>query len=231
MRLRSLVLPALLAIGAAVVVPVPAQAAVQCGLVTPTKVVIDARYVGAPMRLTTGCYQNEADHASWTLKHETGWGDTIAFRDVVSGTDRGKGFYFHPFHDDKDMGRFLLSPVEAETADGTSLTQNSATILVKYAARLSAPVTRTDHGLTWSATATQWTPIGHTWRVRPGVRVGLFHQPTSSSAWSFVKSVQTSSTGRATVSVSSPKAGNYRLVVGETPTVWAAYSRTIKGRV
>jgi hypothetical protein len=227
MRFRSVVLPTAVALAAVVAVPSSADAAVQCGLITPTKVVIDAPYVGAPMKLTTGCYVNDADHASWTLEHETGWGDTIAFPDVAGGD----AFYLHPFVGDKDMGRFLLKPVEAEKADGTSLTQNSATILVKYASRLAAPVTRTSTGLRWAATASQWDTFWNDFRVRPGVTVGLFHQTSSSAAWTYVKSAKTSSTGKVTISLAAPKSGNYRLVVGETPDTWAAYSRTVKGRV
>ena len=45
-----------------------------------------------------------------------------------------------------------------------------------------------------------------------------------------MKSVTTSSTGRAPVTLGSPKAGNYRLMVAETPTVWASYSTAVRGR-
>ena len=63
------------------------------------------------------------------------------------------------------------------------------------------------------------------------MRVGLFHRTSSTAAWTYVKSATTSGTGKVTIGLSSPKAGNYRLVVGETQTVWAAYSTTVKGRL
>ncbi len=61
--------------------------------------------------------------------------------------------------------------------------------------------------------------------------VRLYHQTKTGATWTYVKAATTSSTGRATVSVTSPKAGNYRLVIAETSTVWAARSTTVKGRV
>ncbi|MGY2128113.1 hypothetical protein [Blastococcus sp. SYSU DS0617] len=79
-------------------------------------------------------------------------------------------------------------------------------------------------------TATQWSSRTHAFAPRAKARVGLFHQAPGSTAWKFVKAVTTSSTGKATVTLPSPKAGNYRLKVAETPTVWAAYSRTVTGR-
>ena len=151
----------------------------------------------------------------------------IAFPDVVSGSP----YYYYPFDDIEDVGPYSLTPEGAETADGTSLTRNSGTMLVKYGSRLSAPVIRTSNGLTWAATATQWSNHGHVWAARPGVRVGLFHQASSTAAWTYVKSARTSGTGKVTIGPTSPKAGNYRLVVGETQIVWAAYSRSIAGRV
>ncbi len=229
MRLRSLVLPAVLAFGAAVVVPAPAQAAVQCGVIMPTKVVINAPRVKTDMTLTSGCYTNEADHANWDVWHPgSGFGYTNNFssEDLALGPD-----WIWPWDDHEPMGRWVLDPTGAAQADGDPLTQNESVILVKYASRLSAPLTRTSTKLTWAATATQWSGRSHKYVARPGVTVGLFHQTSSSAAWTYVKSVTTSSTGKATVSLSSPKSGNYRLVVAETPTVWAAYSTTVKGRV
>ena len=45
------------------------------------------------------------------------------------------------------------------------------------------------------------------------------------------RSYLTSDTGKVSFTVNSPKAGNYRLVIAETPTVWASYSSTVKGRI
>ena len=225
MRLRSLVLPAVLAFGVTVVAPVHAQAAVECGLVVPSKVVIDAPEVETPMRLTNGCYANGADVADWELELAN---SDRPVEDVVGLAD-GQNFT-RTWRDDAPMGTWTWRPTaEGATADGQPLSQNWTRTDVKYASTLTASVTRTSTKLTWSATATQWSGRSHKEVARAGVRVGVFHQPTSRSSWTFVKSVRTSSTGRATVSVARPELGNYRLVVGETPTVWAAYSRTIRG--
>lgn len=226
MRLRSLVLPAVLAFGVTVVAPAHAQAAVECGLVVPSKVVIDAPQVETPMRLTNGCYANGAVSASWELKRSN------SDRPVEDVFELGDGQALTRTWRDDAPGEWYWKPrLDAVTADGRALSQNYASVDVKYASELATAVTRTKSGLTWKATATQWSGRSHKEVARAGVRVGVFHQPTSRSAWTFVKSVRTSSTGRATVSITRPETGNYRLVVGETPTVWAAYSRVVKGRV
>jgi hypothetical protein len=231
MRLRPLALPAVLAAAAAVLTPVPAQAAVQCGLTVPTKIVVnDAISVGS-VRLTDGCQDNAADHAYWDYVNSTGAFPMDFSAGHIDGT-RSRQFVVEFDHD--EVGRWVLTPRGAEEADGTPLTQNSAVTLVKYDSELRAPVTRTSTKLTWAATATQYSRRGNDglggYVARPGVTVGLFHQSSSGGAWSYVKSATTSRTGKVTISVSSPKSGNYRLVVAETPTVWAAYSTTVRGR-
>jgi hypothetical protein len=85
--------------------------------------------------------------------------------------------------------------------------------------------------LTWTVTAQQWSGRTSSYVGRSKVNLGLFHQKNASSPWTYVKSVTTTSTGKATMTMATPKTGNYRLMVGETPTVWASYSTTIKGRV
>jgi hypothetical protein len=231
MRLRSVVLPVVVACAAAVAVPTPAAAAPsQCSLVMPTKVVIDDDTVPTDIRLSSNCFTNGADHAYWDLLHPgSGWGGPLDFEsaDFASGDPD----YYIEWYDDDPMGNWYLEPVEAAQADGDPLTQNSAVTKVKYASRLTTKVTRTSTRLTWAVTATQWSGRTHGWNTRAKVTVSLFHQATGSTTWRYVKSVTTTSTGKATMVMNSPKAGNYRLVVGETPTVWASYSSPIRGRI
>ena len=199
-----------------------------CSLVMPTKVVVAARSVDADVRVATNCSANGAEHAYWDLFHpgrNYGWG--LMFEEA----DLAHPNWYITWRDFDPMGVWTLVPVEAEQADGNPLKQNSAVVKVKYGSRLTTKVTRTRTALSWAVTATQWSGVKHGWNTRARVTVGLFHQPPGSTTWKYVKSVKTSSTGRATVTLGSPKAGNYRLVVGETPTVWAAYSTPIRGRI
>ena len=228
MRFRSVVLPAAVALAAVAAVPSSASAAAQCGLIVPTKVVINAEEVAMPMTLTSGCDTNAADHAYWDYDHSSGAWFAVDFEAADIAQDP---YWSLPWYDDDPMGTWTLNPNEAKTGDGTDLTQNSAVTQVKYASKIAATVTRTSTKLTWAATATQWSGRAHANVGRPGVTLGLFHQTSSTAAWTYVKSATTSSTGKATISLTSPKSGNYRLKVAETPTVWAAYSSTIKGRV
>jgi hypothetical protein len=205
----------------------PASTASHCSLVMPSKVVVDARTERMNFTLSSNCTANGADHAYWNLKH-TGTGSGWAFR--FESADLGHRNWYVDWPDTAPMGRWSLSTVEAERADGTPLPQNSAAIQAKYGSRLAATVSRTRTTLTWKVTASQWSPTKHAWGARSRVSVGLFHQATGSSTWKYVKAVTTTSTGKATVTLASPKAGSYRLSVGETSTVWASYSTPVRGR-
>jgi hypothetical protein len=228
MRFRSVVLPAALAVGAAVLAPTPAQAASQCALVMPTKVVVDEPTEEMDFNLTTGCGRNGATKASWNLVHNSGAGGPLDFE----AEHFEQRYFYIEWYDDQDpKGNWYLKPTGAERADGTPLTQNSAVVEVKYASKLTTKVTRTSTGLIWAASATQWSGRSHKYVARPRVNVGLFHQARTGAAWTYVKSARTTSTGKATVSLGTAKTGNYRLVVGETPSVWAAYSTTVRGRI
>src|SRR5215217_1791261 len=210
MRVRSVVLPVAVAVATAVAVPSPAQAATQCGLIVPTKVVINAVTVDTDITLTSGVFTNEADHAYWDYSHSSGYSGALDFEstDLADGDPN----YYITWDDDQPMGNYALTPVECKTADGVDLTQNSGLTKAKYASKIAATVTRTSTKLSWAATATQWSGRAHTNVARPGVTVGLFYQATGSTTWSYVKSATTSSTGKVAIAVSSPKSGNYRLV-------------------
>ena len=84
--------------------------------------------------------------------------------------------------------------------------------------------------MSWAATATQWSSRTHAFGPRAKASVGLFHLAPGASTWKFVRSVTTSSTGKATVSVATTKPGAYRLKIAETPTVWAAYAPVLRIR-
>jgi len=228
MRFRSVVLPAVIALGAVVLAPAPAQAAAQCALVMPTKVVVNQPTEEMDFNLSASCGTNGATQASWDLVHSTGAGGPL---DFTAEHIEQRYFYIEWYDDEDPKGNWYLKPNGAARADGTSLTQNSAVVKVKFASKLTAKVTRTSTGLIWAASATQWSGRSHAYVARPRVTVGLFHQARTGAAWTYVKSVTTTSTGKATVSLGTAKTGNYRLVVVETPTVWAAYSTTVKRRI
>jgi hypothetical protein len=232
MRVRSIVLPVALAVAAAVAVPAQANAAVECGLLMPTKVVVNDDTVDIDMALTSGCSTNQASYANWDLVHP-GSGAVVdndfSAQDVADSAD---GTYWAlPWPDVAPMGKWISQPTGAERADRTPLTQNTAVTLIKYGSKLTTKVTRTGSKLTWSTTATQWSGRSHKNVVRPGVSVGLFHKATGSTTWKYVTSVKTSRTGKATLSLTTPKSGSYRLKAAETPTVWASYSSAVRGRI
>jgi hypothetical protein len=230
MRLRSFVLPVAVAVATAVAVPAPAQAAAsQCALIMPTKVVINAAEVDTDMTLTTGCYTNEADHASWDYTHTgAGYGGLISFTAAEIAQTPNWSITWDDF---QPMGNYYLTPDECKTADGTDLTQNSAVTKVKYGSQFSAMgIRRETAKLTLYSTVTQWSGKSHKTVGRPGVPVALQFKATGSSTWSYVKATTASSTGKVTMAIASPKSGSYRLMVAETNTVWAAYSSAVAGR-
>lgn len=228
MRVRSVVLPAVLAMAAAVLAPTSAQAATKCAMAMPTKVVIDAPRVWTPVTLTSGCRAPEqAEHAYWDLEHNSSdYGFLIDLELDDLKDSRGS----LPWDDTDPVGRYTLHPYEAVGVNGTVLDQNTAVTTVKYGSRLVATPARKGSTLSWSVTATHWSPRQHFFVARPKASVGLFHKAPGSKTWKYVKSVTTTNAGHARVAVSSPKAGTYRLKIAETPTVWAAYSKPVQGR-
>ena len=221
MRLRSVVLPAVLAVAAAVLTPTSAQAATKCALLMPTKVVIDAPEVWTDVTLTYGCYVPEqAAYANWELVYGA---DRIVDPVPFTSDEIDEGPYWSiPWMSSDPTGRWVLRPAGAKTVSDADLDQNSAVTTVKYGSRLATKITRTGSKLSWAVTATQWSGRANKNVARPNASVGLFHRAPGSTTWTYVKSVTTSSTGKATVSLATAKAGSYRLKVAETPTVWAA---------
>jgi hypothetical protein len=227
MRFRRIVLPVVIAAAAAVVLPASAEAAAQCSLVTPTKVVVDSKTEEMDFNLSASCQTNGADHAYWDLEHGS-LGGPLDFE----AADIAQRYFYIEWYDTDAMGNWYLRPTGAATAGGTSLTQNSATIKVKYGSRFLSKVTRSSTGaLTWAVTAQQWSGRAHAWVGRSKVNVGLFYLPTGSTTWKYVKSVTATSTGKATVTLGAPKSGSYRLMVAETATVWKSYTSAVKGKI
>lgn len=232
MRVRSIVLSAVVAVSAAIAVPSPALAgSEECTLVMPAKVVLGAKTVTSNLRLGSNCTSHSADHAYWDLVHSSG---KIAEIDFTSADfSHGVTSASFAWNDDDPKGRYTSRAVDAATAGGVDLTQNSPITWVKYASRLRASTWR-DSGngagpIHWSISATQWSGAKHAWVGRPRVAVALFHRATTTSGWKYVKSVTTSSTGRASGTIASPKRGSYFFKVGETPTVWASGANSFPG--
>jgi hypothetical protein len=230
MRRTKLAVSAAAALVAGVVLPGSAVSASVpgCHLNGPTKVVVDSPSEEVTWGFGPDCMEvtnGGGAAATWDLFDPS---DALVKAIGLEIPDPLAYEDSHTFADTAPKGRYLVRPTGISPS---WLTQNYRGVDVKYGSTLTAAVTRTSTALTWAATATQWSGRSHEYVPRADVRVGLFHQITSRSAWTFVKSVRTSSTGKATVSLSAPESGNYRLVVGETPTVWAAYSTTVKGRV
>jgi hypothetical protein len=229
MRLRPVLLSAAVASAAVVaVVPSSAQAATQCTIVMPTKVVINAETVESPVRFGSNCAANGADEGAWDLDHSSGTIDWIWF----SAEEFAEGRSSTEWYDSDPMGRYVVAGAGAYTAEGTALSQNSPVTVIKYHSRFAGSVKRSSTGgLTWSVTAQQWSGRAHAYVGRSKVNVGLFHRATGSTTWTYVKSATTTSTGRATVTMSTPKSGSYRLKVAETPSVWASYTSIVRGRI
>jgi hypothetical protein len=227
MRLRSLAVPAAAFLAAAVGLPGPAAAAAQCSLVMPTKVKVDQPTEVVVLRPSSNCEASGAHHAVWHVTAPSGEeyrAITVTAEDLAPGGTP----YYEFFYGSGDHGTWTAVPQGASTVDSTPLTQNTPSTAVKYGGRIMASATRTSTSITWKATATSWSPTLDEQYPRAGASLSLWYLPPGSSTWQWVKAVKTSSTGKATVSV-APKAGQYRLGIAETSTVWADYSSSTPG--
>jgi hypothetical protein len=221
MRLRSV----LIAAGAVAAAVVPggqsASALGTCSVVGPTTAVLDRELVHVPYRLAGDCAVAGAVYASWDVVHPSdGVTGGLTFDGAMTAT--------WDLYDWMGPARYTVRPWSALDVDSVPLTQNSAHTTVKLGSRLTATVSRSDGRLTFGAYARVYSPTVGDWYRRAGVNVSVVHLPPGSSTWTWVKAAATSSTGRVTLSV-VPKAGQYRLMVKETGTVWASYSSTVRG--
>jgi hypothetical protein len=183
--------------------------------------VLDRALVRVPYRLAGDCLLAGTVYSSWDVVHPA---DGVAGGLTFDGTTTDSW----DLYDWRGPARYTVRPWSALDASAGVIPQNTATTTVKLGAQLSATVTRSADRLTFAASARTYSPTVGDWYRRPGVNVSLMHLAPGSSTWSWVKAATTSSTGRVTISV-VPKAGQYRLMVKETDTVWASYSTTVRG--
>jgi hypothetical protein len=230
MRLRTFAAAATAALAAAVALPGSAVSAAVpgCHLNGPTKVVVDSATEKVTWGFGPDCMEvtdQAGAAATWDLEDPSGnlvktigleIPHPLAYEDS------------HTFADTAPKGRYTATPTGI---DPSWLTQNAPVLVVKYGSKLATTVTRSGTGLSWTATPYQWSGASHTW-VKRRVLVALFHQTSSTAPWKYVKGSYTyTASATAHLSVGTTTAGNYRLVVAETPTVWASYSTSVKGRV
>jgi hypothetical protein len=220
MRLRSVVVAAVAALG--VVVPTSASAAGACSIVAPTKVVMDQSYEAVPLRLASNCSSSGTAYASWYIYHPTEGLTGVA---IFDGNSRDTW----DLYDGEGPARYQVRASSAHDHNYDDVTQNTAYISVKLGSRLTATTSRTSGRLTFSAYARTYSPNMDGWYKRAGAKVAMFYQAPGSSSWSYVKSATTSSSGRVSLSV-APKYGSYRLMIKETDRVWASYSATVRGK-
>lgn len=229
-RLPKLAVTAATALVAAVALPGSAVSATVpgCHLNGPTKVVVDSPSETVTWGFGPDCMDvtnGGGAAATWDLADP--YGDPVRtigleIPDPLAHEDSWT------FDDTVVKGRYTTTPTGI---DPSWLTQNNPSLTVKYASRISGlGIRRGTEKLTLMAHVTQWSGTAHTWFGRRNTPVALQYKPPGSTTWTYVKAATTSSSAKVTISVTSPKWGSYRLKVGETDTVWSAYSSAVAGR-
>lgn len=224
MRLKSLVLGALVATGLVVSTGGAASAATaQCSIVAPSKVTIDQPYRGLTTRLAANCQAAGVEYASWQFIHPSQGLQDIAIFDGTT-TDPWDVYDWDP------TGAWTVRPSSIWAADrDLDVIQNTTTTTVKLGARLTATAKRANGKLTLSTTAKVYSPNANTWVGRSKAKVSLMRKAPGSASWTWVKSATATSTGKVSLTV-VPRTGQYRLQVGETPSVWAISSSPVRGK-
>jgi hypothetical protein len=223
MRFRSVVIAVVTALG--VIAPATgAAAAGSCSIVAPTKVVLDQPYEEVPLRLAGDCATSDMRSAVWSAVHPTEGPSDFFFFDSGDSADIW-GFYEW----EAGTARYTVRPEGASDTDYNDLIQNTPYITVKLGSRLSGTVTRSNGRMTFNAYARTYSPNLSDWYKRAYAKVSLMYRAPGSSTWTWVKAGTTNSAGKATLSV-VPRSGAYRLMIKETPTVWASYSSAVRGK-
>lgn len=222
MRLRSVAVALVAVLGVAVPLD-GASAAGSCSIVAPTRVVMDQPYREVVLRISSDCGAAGLDWATWHIIHPSrGLSEVAAFD--------GNTVDYWDFYDwSEGPARYTVRPSAAYDTDYNSIEQNTAYIDVKLGSRLSGTVTRSNGRMTFSMYARTYSPRLSGWYKRAYAKVSLMHRAPGSGTWTWVKAGTTNSAGKVTLSV-VPKYGAYRLMVKETPTVWASYSGAVRGK-
>lgn len=223
MRRRSTVLGL---VAACVVVVVPSSSAgaagAQCSLVLPAKVSVDSRTERVPYRLSSNCAANGAAYAWWDVENAggSGWSLLVSRADVAAGRTSGT----LTLRDTAKRGVYTGHAYSARTADGTPVTQNTPTMRVKSACRVSLSGSRStlrDGGYTITTTGKIWSGATHSWAKRAGVWADLLKR-RSDGTWALA--------GRSLVATGlffpkgAKKGDQFRVVVDETAATWACGS-------
>jgi hypothetical protein len=223
MRLRSVVIAAITMIGVAAPAT-SAAAAGSCSVVAPSKIVLDQDYREVTFRLADDCAASgTADGPSWEVVHPTqGVRDFLWFYGKTTET-------WDLYSWSNGPATYTVRPDSAHDGDYNPIAQNTAYISVKLGSRLSGTVTRSNGRMTFNAYARTYSPNLSGWYKRAYAKVSVMHRAPGSATWSWVKAATTNSAGKATVSVVA-RSGAYRLMIKETPTVWASYSAAVRGK-
>ena len=227
MRLRSLVVPAALAVVASVAVPATASAAVPgCHLSGPAKVVVDSAFEKVTWGFGPDCMDvtnGGGATATWDLRDPSG---DVATTIGLEIPDPMAHEYSYTFGDLTPKGRYTTTPTGITPS---WLTQNSPDLLVKYASGTTlSPSRGSDGSLTLTARATSWSGMFSDWYPRGGVQVQLQRRYPGEREWTWLKNATSSAGGRATFRLLDPRAGEYRARVVESTSIWGSASSTYR---
>jgi hypothetical protein len=223
-RARRLVLPLAVALAGGALSATAAAAPVDCAIELPATVAIESETTPVFADLSPDCLRPAGPvDANWTFGPATG--PTSPLHYSVYQFEAPEALTTYAVISDGDpTGTWTATPAGAQDGDGAPLTQNTARTVVKYASLLAAGLTRTASGLTWDVDVSTWSGRAHGWYPRAAARVSVWHLPLDGTAWKYLRTETMDSRGSGTVTVARPAPGHYRLAIGETATVWGAWS-------
>jgi hypothetical protein len=222
MRLRSVAVTSAFAAAAVVLPGAAANAASDCSLVLPAKVVVDRTTENIPVRLSSNCLSSGADSADWNVYNHSGGGWHAYWR-AIDSVDTTTGTQL--VHSGTDpVGIYTGHGIGAATASDTPLTQNEPVMTIKYAARLSLTGTNKRGNVTLTAYASSWSAKLGRFYPRAGATVQVLRHK-SADWWVWDGNVTTNSEGRVTIPIGYSHPGDaYKVRIVETNTVWATGS-------
>lgn len=210
----ALTLP--LVAGAALATAPSASAAAQCTLSAPAKVFIAKPYTEIKLRASGSCTWGEGMGA-WEGIHPNHGLVAFAFFDAKS-TDAWD------VYDWVKLGSYTWRPSGAYGQDYNELSQNSPKTSVRLGSWSYVGATRSGSRVTVKTQVNRYNPDTSRHTSYNKVPATIQYRTPGTSTWHNLKTVTSSSAGKASYTYTSTAKRDYRVVVKDSPSVWGSTS-------
>jgi hypothetical protein len=218
-RLGALAASVLFVAGIGVAAAPAASAACEYFGDLPSRVSIDRPEVRVAVPLR-GC-EGSLDWASAYVYGPAGLNDVLMW-------DGTRTAYWYAYDYDTPPGVYDTADGEGYTTDDQTPTWRGDTTVVKFATWSGASATRSGSRVTISAQATRYDGASNKFIPFGNRVIAIDTCVSATGSCSVLAYANTNSAGRASITVTAPSAGYYRMRFGESPSFWGSTSARVR---